>query len=82
MFSEARFLRISKFTLIVIFILAMLPVLPLSGGLAQEQNPQGWYEQESGTSKNLSSVSAVNDKTAWVAGESGTIHKTEDQGNK
>ena len=39
-----------------------------------------WYQQNSGTTKNLHAVQFINSNTGWVVGDSGTILKTIDGG--
>lgn len=39
-----------------------------------------WFEQTSGTTKDLTTVSVVTDSVAWIGGKEGTVLRTTDQG--
>jgi len=83
MLSKAKSLRIFMFALIVVFILAMLPVLSLSGESARVQAADGqlgWYFQDSGTKNQIWSIDAFDGNKAWAATLSGIL-KTTDGGD-
>ncbi len=65
------------FLLFMSFAFGLLP--GQAGGQALAASNTGWQQQNSGTSANLKSISAVNKNIAWAAGN-GIILKTTDGG--
>lgn len=53
---------------------------PGASGLIMKIETVSWLPQESNTSQNLNAVTSVNGKTAWIAGDGGTLLATIDGG--